>query len=195
MAKLFFIIAIFLSFQSKAEISNNLKLGLKSYFNGDFILAHKYLSLSAQSGNGEAQYLLGHMYEYGEGVKLDQHQSFRWYLASAKNGIPPAQYSVSLKYSFGIGIKKNINEGLIWLEAAARQGHNFAQFKLGLDLIEIGEKQSGLMWLRIASLANVTDAKKAYSQIAPAYTQSQHHNIFKAAKRCISSSYNNCQPN
>ena len=194
MVKLFFILSIFWSFQSIAEIPSNLKLGLKSYFAGDFILAHQYLSLSAETGNGEAQYLLGHMYEHGEGVEIDQRKSFLWYLASAQNSVPPAQYSLSLKYSFGIGTRKDVKEGLFWLEAAARQGHDYAQFKLGLDLIANGVKQKGLMWLRIASLANVNDAQKAYSQFAPSYSQAQHNNLFESAKRCISSSYKNCKP-
>ena len=194
MGKLFFIFSIFLSFQSMAETPSDLKLGLKSYFGGDFVLAHEYLSLSAKTGNGEAQYLLGHMYEHGEGVEIDQQKSFLWYLASAKNSVPPAQYSLSLKYSFGIGTRKDVKEGLFWLEEAARPGHDYAQFKLGLDLIANGEKQKGLLWLRIASLANVQDAQKAYSQFAPLYSQGEHSNLLESAKVCIRSSYKNCTP-
>ena len=190
--KLLLIALVILPFHSMAELSGDLKLGLQAYFNGDFILAHEHLSLSAESNNGDAQYLLGHMFENGKGVEVDEQQSFRWYLASAKNGIPPSQYSVSLRYSSGIGTKKDVQKGLFWLEAAARQGHDFAQFKLGLDLIENGKTKKGLIWLRIASLAGVSDARKAYSQFAQEYSQRQHEVILKAASRCIRSSYNDC---
>ena len=191
---LFHCTLIVLPFQTAAALSHELKLGLQSYFSEDFTIAYEYLSLSAEANNGEAQYLLGHMFENGEGLEVDHSRSFKWYLAAAKNGVAPAQYSVSLKYSFGIGTPRNIREGLFWLEAAARQGHEYAQFKLGLDLVEIGDTQKGLVWIRIASLANINDALQVYAHLAPAYTQNQHAAILATAKNCVASSFNDCTP-
>ena len=198
MIKFLFIFLIVLSSPTKAELEDEALLGVKSYFDGNFENASKLLKRAALDGNAESQYLLGHMFEYGEGMDVDQKESFKWYLAAAKQGIAPAQYNVSLNYSFGIGTKKDLQLGLFWLRESARQGHDYAKFKLGLDLIEQAnnevERREGLMWLRIASIANLRDAQHTYSVFAPSFSIAEHASILLAANKCIGSSYTNCEP-
>ena len=194
--KFLIILLIVFSSQTRAELDEEALIGVQSYFDGNYETAKNHLKRAALKGNAESQYLLGHMFEHGEGVAVNQKESFKWYLAAAKQGIAPAQYNLSLNFTFGIGTTKDLSKGLLWLEKAARQGHEYAQFKLGLDLIEYAkndaERKKGLIWLRIASIANVSDAQHAYAVLAPSISTPEHTSILLRANECIESSYTNC---
>jgi TPR repeat protein len=46
--------------------------------------------LSAEQGYATAQYSLGQVYEYGDGVPQDYTQAMRWYRQAADQGFKPA---------------------------------------------------------------------------------------------------------
>ena len=43
-------------------------VGFIAFENGDYTTAYPYLMQSAKEGNADAMYLLGRMFQYGEGV-------------------------------------------------------------------------------------------------------------------------------
>jgi hypothetical protein len=74
---------------------------------------------AAQQGNADAQNLLGHLYETGEGVPQDLAQAALWYRKAADQGNAPAQRSLAKVYEVGHGLPQNYAEAYFWLNLAA----------------------------------------------------------------------------
>lgn len=66
--------------------------------------AFKFYKIAADSGNKNAQFMVGHMYGAGEGVKRDYKKAFYYYKLSADQGHVEAQLNVGLlSYSGHLG--------------------------------------------------------------------------------------------
>ena len=99
---------------------------------GDFELASLPLTLLAEQGHSEAQYLLGIAHGTGLGVTHDMRESVRWYKRAAVNGHRDAQYNLGVAYSMGTGIAIDATKAVSWWHKAAVQDSTDAQFNLGL---------------------------------------------------------------
>ena len=85
------------------------------------------LSSHAESGDREAQYWLGLMYDEGRIVPKDAEQAERWFLKSADRGYGPAQCALGLRY-----LKDDPVKAELWLQRAAQHGDSEAQLWLGI---------------------------------------------------------------
>jgi|GEM_PF-3814672 len=90
---------------------------------GDYSEALRLLQPLAEHGNAEAQFQLGQMYIFGEGVPKDLEEGFRWVRRAAEQGHPKAEFQVGQMYYFGKGVPEDLQEGLTWVRKAAKQGH------------------------------------------------------------------------
>lgn len=90
-----------------------------------------YKNLAAQ-GNAKAQYNLGLMYSYGDGIREDRAEALKWYRASAEQGFVEAQYklgTILLRREWGT---PDYAESIKWYTRAADQGHERSQLDLGV---------------------------------------------------------------
>lgn len=62
-----------------------------SGFKQNMTVAVNLFSKAAESGNAEAQFCLGHLYETGIGVEKDESKAFEWYKKAANQGNADAQ--------------------------------------------------------------------------------------------------------
>ena len=62
----------------------------------DFRQAFVRLRPEAEKGNPEAQYAIGYMYYYGQGVIEDRRKAWNWITLSAKQGNPDAQAAMAI---------------------------------------------------------------------------------------------------
>ena len=85
----------------------------------------------AEHGDAPTQYLLGVMYDTGEGVQQDYQEAVRWYQRAAEQGHAQAQYTLALMYSSGTGVTQDTREAARWYRLAAEQGHALGQVMLG----------------------------------------------------------------
>ena len=93
----------------------------------------EYLQELATSKNDvEAQYTLGEMYYFGEGVQKTFEGASKWYRLAADQGHAGAQYKLGSMYCGGEGVKQSYEEALKWYRLAADRGYVEAQFKLSL---------------------------------------------------------------
>jgi TPR repeat protein len=58
----------------------------------------------AERGDAAAQYSLGRMYEYGDGVEKDDGRALSWLRKAAQQGYEPAPDNLKVMYEQGIGI-------------------------------------------------------------------------------------------
>ena len=82
---------------------------------------------AAEQGDADAQYNLGTMYDYGQGVSQDNKQAIEWYIKAAKQSHADAQFDLGVIHES----KQDETQAISWYLKAAEQGHLYAQVNLG----------------------------------------------------------------
>lgn len=81
-----------------------------------------WLTISAEQGFFQAQYILASFYEEGEEMIQNSSLASYWAIHSARQGFAPAQYLSSLFYAKGEGVKQNMQKSVEWITKSAEQG-------------------------------------------------------------------------
>ena len=92
----------------------------------------------AKQGDARAQYLLGRIYETGEGVRENFVKAAKWYRKAAEQNSVQAQYRLGRLYASGLGVRQSYAEAIQCFRKAAAQGHIPAKNRLGV-MYERGE--------------------------------------------------------
>jgi TPR repeat protein len=117
----------------------------------------------ARQGNADAQYNLGDMYEYGQGVSQDYKTALKWYRLAAKQGDADAQYKLGVMYDAGKGVLQDYVRAHMWLNIAASSGEFAAKY-----------------------------AVKSRDEVAKQMTPSQLETAQDLARECIRKKYTGC---
>lgn len=90
---------------------------------GQFGAARDMLRPLANSGNADAEELIGVMYALGLGVERDDERAFDWYLRSSMKGHPGAQSGLGWYYEVGRGIPEpDLVRAYLWYALSAIGG-------------------------------------------------------------------------
>lgn len=92
--------------------------------------AMRWYEKAAEDGSVKAQYLLGRMYETGEGRDRDPVAAAQWYRRAALQGYAAAQFRLGVMFSEGRGVARDASQAAAWYGKAAAQGHAAARFNL-----------------------------------------------------------------
>ena len=98
---------------------------------GDYATALRLWRPLAEQGHAYAQYMLGVMYERGEGAPQDYAEAVKWYRLAAEQDYANAQSDLGFMYDIGRGVPQDDVEAVKWYRRAAEQGHAAAQYNLG----------------------------------------------------------------
>jgi len=88
--------------------------GLLAYNSGDFKTALAEWTPLAEQGYANAQYNLGVMYDYGEGVPENDKTAVKWFTLAAEQGYVNAQYNLGVMYHNGYGVPENDKTAVKW---------------------------------------------------------------------------------
>lgn len=99
-----------------------LERGVEAYEGGHFNRAVAQLLPLASDGNARAQYLLGVMYDEGEGVPHSDEQAVYWLKRSAQQEQARAQYRLAEMLAEGRGAHRDFAGAYMWAARAAEQG-------------------------------------------------------------------------
>ena len=81
--------------------------------------------VKAEQGNANAQYLLGLMYNNGQGVIQDYKEAVKWYRLSAEHGNGEAQSNLGVMYDNGQGVvQDSVMAHMYWNIAGASGDEN-----------------------------------------------------------------------
>ncbi len=86
----------------------------------------------AEQGDAEAQFNLGYMYDFGQGVTQNYGEAVKWYRRAAEQGHATAQNNLGRSYAKSEGVSKDAAQAVSWFRKAAEQGLALAQSNLGL---------------------------------------------------------------
>jgi len=113
------------------------------------------LLAEAKAGNAGAQYQLGRMYFFGEGVLQDYTQAEFWFRKGAEQGDPNSEFQLGGLYHFGHGVPQDDGQAFVWIVKAAQQGHIDAEFFISTCFTEgwgvPRDDARGAIWLRKAA--------------------------------------------
>ena len=170
--------------------------GLEAYSNDDYAKALTEFKPLAEQGNADAQYWLGVMHHFGNGVTQDSAEAARWYQFAAVQGSANAQSSLGLMYSKGEGVNKDYGESFRWHRLAAGQGNSVSQAMLGIAY-SYGEglPQNYIyahMWSNIAAGNGHYSARINRDDIAEKMTPLQIEQAQEMAMNCFNSGYVYC---
>jgi TPR repeat protein len=104
-----------------------------AYDHGDNATAMQLWRLLAESGDANAQFWLGAMYDLGRGVAQDFTVASSWYRRAAEQGNPNAQHNLAHMYEMGQGLPGDyaMSAAVTWYRRAAEQGYAAAELNLG----------------------------------------------------------------
>lgn len=84
------------------------------------------LMLRAKSGDLDAQYSIGTMYDVGEGIEENEEKAIEWYLKAASQGHAQAQYMMGMMYETSEHLSNDAHQSLEWFQKSAAQGNSDA---------------------------------------------------------------------
>ncbi len=87
---------------------------VEAYKKGSYVQAIELFRPLAAKGDVDAQYNLGMMYDYGEGVTQDYKEAVKWYLLAAEQGSASAQYNLGVMYDNGEGVIQDYVRAHMW---------------------------------------------------------------------------------
>ena len=107
--------------------ANDFQEGLDAIHETNYKKALEKLMPLAESGHSAAQYNIGVMHEWGNGVPQDNSQALKWYKRSAELSHKDAQNNLGALYSKGEGTEQNFVEALKWFLISAENGSEGGQ--------------------------------------------------------------------
>ena len=110
-----------------------LNLAEKAYNNKDYEKFKKYLEISSNYGNAQAQAHLGVFYQQTDekiGEK-DYQKALYWLQKSAEQGNKYGQSALGDMYAFAWGVEQDDTQAVTWYQKAAEQNEKEAQYHLG----------------------------------------------------------------
>jgi hypothetical protein len=104
---------------------------MASYDARRFAEALREFEALAAAGVPQAEFMLGVMYEYGDGVQASYSDAVRWYEDAAEHGLTSAETRLGILYIDGTGVSPDPRRARQWLERAARKRDPLALVTLG----------------------------------------------------------------
>ena len=95
---------------------------LAAYGRGDYATALSLLRPLAAQGNATAQFVLGMMYNYGQGVPQNDKEAVRLFGLAAAQGGAYAQGALGVMYESGRGVVQNYVRAHMWFNLSASNG-------------------------------------------------------------------------
>jgi hypothetical protein len=108
----------------------------------------------AGSGNAEASYHLGMLYNNGVGVPQDPRRAFAHFRAAAEGGDPLGAYKLGCYYAgqFGsVAVPPDDAQALRWKLVAARAGYSLAQLDVAIHYARRDRWAEALPWFTAAA--------------------------------------------
>lgn len=124
--------------QAKAELQRleptdaNYEAGMRAFLKEDYSTALEKWSVSAAAGLASAQYRLGLVYYYGNGMPKNYAEAMRWFEMAAAQKYPDAFNMIGIMYDAGEGVVEDKVSSISWFQKAANLSDKYAQYNLGV---------------------------------------------------------------
>ena len=182
---------------STNSMESSIAKGVNALRSRDYVLALKVFKPLSALGYAGAQYHLGWMYEFGEGVPKDYKEAVRLYSLAANQSDSDARYKLGVMYANGKGVAQDYKEAMRFYGLAVAQGNADGRAALG-SMYELGhgvpqDYVIAHMWYNIGSISDVTlNALISRDELAKKMTASQLEKAQDLARECVMKNYKGC---
>lgn len=107
-----------------ADTTQDFERAATSHRQGDYRAAAKLWRPLAENGLINAQFNLGQMYRYADGVAQDYGEALKWYRKAAEQGDKESQFNLGSMYLNGEGVAKDEKEAHRWFTLNRVQLHH-----------------------------------------------------------------------
>lgn len=90
-------------------------------------VSFEHIQKEAEKGKAIIQFILGLLYDKGQGISQDHEKAFEWYEKAAEQGYEKAQVMLGIMYEEGRGVSQDHEKALEWYGKAAEQGYEKAK--------------------------------------------------------------------
>jgi TPR repeat protein len=115
--------------------------GCAAFDRGDYAAARQQWAPLAAQGDPKAQFRLGCLYAFGQGVPKDYAFALRLYRLAAEQGDADAQNNLGGMYAEGMGVPADPVQAYMWFELAAERGQQMAQKNRAFIARSMSEEQ------------------------------------------------------
>jgi uncharacterized protein len=119
-------LAVGLVLLSTSPALADFQAGCSAFDRGDYAAAREQWAPLADQGDPKAQFRLGCLYAFGQGVSKDYAFAFRLYRLAAEQGDADAQNNLGGMYAEGMGVSPDPVQAYMWFDLAAEHGHEMA---------------------------------------------------------------------
>lgn len=109
-----------------SDVSGSMEDAEKAFDRGEYETTLRILKALSEKGDASAQFNLGAMYHYGDGVNQDFAKALNLYRKSAKQGNAFSSLNLAVMYSCGSGVPENSVMAYAWLDIASSLGSQTA---------------------------------------------------------------------
>jgi uncharacterized protein len=170
--------------------------GFAAYGSGDYATALREWKPLAEQGDAIAQYLVGVMYDEGQGVPQNYWTALKWYTLAAEQGNTVAQHKMGVMYDEGKGVPQDYKTAVKWYKLAAEQGNADAQGNLAVMYAfgrgVLKDYVYAHMWANIAVSIGGKDKGKVRDFVEKKMTPSQIAEAQRFARECVRKNYIGC---
>lgn len=106
---------------AQADVTQDYERAATAHRHGDYQTAVQLWRPLAEKGVVNAQFNLGQMYRYGDGVAQNYAEALKWYRKAAEQGDKESQFSLGAMYLSGEGVEKNEAEAQRWFTLNRKQ--------------------------------------------------------------------------
>jgi len=118
----FFWVAVLAS----SSVAADFDAGCRAFEQGDFAAALEEWQPLAEQGHAQAQFRLGCLHAFGQGVPQDHQEAHALFLQAAEQGDADAQNNLGGMYALGWGVATDPVEAYMWFDLAAANGLEIA---------------------------------------------------------------------
>lgn len=151
---------------------------------------------AAQTGDADAQWMLGYAYAYGKGVPKDDAQAVKWYHRAVQQDYAKAQNNLGAMYASGDGVPEDDSTAVKWYTKAAEQGDALGQYNLG-TMYANGEgvpkdNVRAYLWFNLAATQGHAGAKENKNRLEEDMTPADTSRAQTLSRKCLEKSYKDC---
>lgn len=129
---------------------------------GDFAAAAPLIRQAADGGHAQAQYTLGTLYSFGDGVPQSKAEARLWFEKAAAQDHAGALYNLGLYYDRGISVTQDRPRALAYYKRGAGAGDTRAAYNAGQMLVTgdgvTADPAEGVGYLELAAAQDIPKA-------------------------------------
>lgn len=162
-------LSLFSATANAQSVQTLFERGMEAGNAGDYARAFELVRQAAEGGHAPAQYTLGSMYSFGQGIEPSRSEAMIWFERAASQDHPLALYNLGLYYDLGIGVAQDRTRALAWYRRGAAAGEPQAAYNAGHMMLTADgvarDAAEGLRLIEQSASAGTADAQASLGYI------------------------------